>query len=244
MKGKINIVGLGPGKRECMTLDAINAVTESDVVVGYSSYLKFIEDLTENKEVISNGMRMEKERCELSLKYALSGKIVSLVSGGDAGIYGMAGIMFEILKEHNAELEVRVIPGVSSVNACASLLGSPLTHDFACISLSDLMTSWEVIKKRLVCAASADFVIALYNPKSFTRTEQINEAVNIIRGYREKSTPAGIVRNAYRNDEEIVITNLNDILSHDIDMSSTIIIGNSKSFIHNNRIITPRGYTL
>ncbi|MBF0328862.1 MAG: precorrin-3B C(17)-methyltransferase [Nitrospirae bacterium] len=241
--GAIFIVGTGPGGIDHITPYAQNAIRKADAIVGYDTYLELIPQLLRSKEIHSTGMTKETERCRKAVELALEGKKVAVISGGDPGIYAMAGLTLEILKEKNAaDLPVEVIPGISALNACASRLGAPLMHDFACISLSDRLTNWGLIEKRLEAASAADFVIVLYNPKSRGRVEHINIARDIIMKHRSKSTPVGIVKAAMRPDESVVITNLNDMLSHEIDMQTTVIIGNSKTLVWNNRIITPRGY--
>jgi adenosylcobyric acid synthase len=206
-----------------------------------------IHPILAGKEVLSTGMTREVERCEEALRLAASGKKVALISSGDAGIYGMAGLIFELLEKSDDQsfqaLDVAVIPGVSAVQAAAAALGAPLMHDFALISLSDLLTPWELIQRRLFAAATADFVVALYNPKSKGRTRQIEEARDILLTARPESTPVGIVRNACREGEEKVVTTLGDMLSHDVDMFSLVIIGNSATFVdQKGRMVTPRGY--
>lgn len=258
--GKLYIVGTGPGGAEHITPRAQEAIRESDVIVGYETYLELIEDLIKDKEVVSTGMTQEVDRCRKAVEIALSGKTVSIISGGDPGIYAMAGLVFEILsaearkggsaKEKTSELprlrtsalSVEVIPGISALNACAARLGAPLMHDFASISLSDRLTPWEVIERRLKAAAKADFVIALYNPKSKGRPEHIHKAQKIILKQRRPETPVGIVKGAMRENEEIIITDLKDMLDHDIDMQTTVIVGNSRTFVWDKRMITPRGY--
>lgn len=242
-KGEIRIVGTGPGGIDHITPYAQNAIRKADAIVGYDTYLELIPRLLRAKEIHSTGMTKETERCRKAVELALEGKKVAVISGGDPGIYAMAGLTLEILKEKNAtDLPVEIIPGISALNACASRLGAPLMHDFSCISLSDRLTDWGLIEKRLEAAAAADFVIVLYNPKSRGRVEHINIARNIIIKHRSPDTPVGIVKAAMRPDESIIITNLKDMLSHDIDMQTTVIIGNSKTLVWNNRIITPRGY--
>jgi cobalt-precorrin 5A hydrolase/precorrin-3B C17-methyltransferase len=250
--GKLYIVGTGPGGPGHITPRAQEAIRESDVIVGYGTYLDLIEDLIKDKEVVSTGMTQEVDRCRKAVELALSGKTVSVISGGDPGIYAMAGLVFEILsaKEKTYELSlfpasalsVEVIPGISALNACAARLGAPLMHDFASISLSDRLTPWEVIEKRLKAAAKADFVIALYNPKSKGRPEHIHKAQKIILKQRSPETPVGIVKGAMRENEEIIITDLRKMLDHHIDMQTTVIIGNSQTFVWNKKMITPRGY--
>ncbi|MBI4850048.1 MAG: cobalamin biosynthesis protein [Nitrospirae bacterium] len=269
------IVGTGPGNIEHITPSAQEAIRRSDVIVGYGTYLDLVPELIKGKEVVSTGMTKEVDRCRKAVELALQGKTVAVISGGDPGIYAMAGLVFEMIRAEEQKskraketppcsspcqgedrrgqtsallrfgtsaLSVEVIPGISALNACAARLGAPLMHDFASISLSDRLTPWEVIEKRLEAAAAADFVIALYNPKSKGRQEHINRAQEIILKHRSPDTPVGIVKGAMRENEEIVITDLKNMLSHDIDMQTTVIIGNSKTFVWNNRIITPRGY--
>ncbi len=243
--GKIYVVGTGPGSIEHITPYAREAIRQSEAVVGYGAYLDLITDLIKDKEVVSTGMTKEIDRCRNAVELALSGKTVAVVSGGDPGIYAMAGLVIEMLKDHNTSspITVEVIPGISAVNAAASRLGAPLMHDFAVISLSDRLTPWELIEKRLEAAAMADFVIVLYNPKSMGRPEHIDRARAICLRYRSSETPVGIVKAAMRENENVIITNLKDMLNHDIDMQTTVIIGNSTTFSWNNLMITPRGYT-
>jgi cobalt-precorrin 5A hydrolase/precorrin-3B C17-methyltransferase len=244
---KLYIVGTGPGGIEHITPFAQKAIKNSDVIVGYGTYLDLIQDLLKGKEVFSTGMTKEIDRCKKAIKLAISGKTVSVISGGDPGIYAMAGLVFELLKAEDKmcgsiNVEVEVIPGISALNACAARLGAPLMHDFAAISLSDRLTPWELIEKRLTAAASADFVTVLYNPKSMGRQEHINAARAIFLRHRSIETPVGIVKGAMRENERIIITNLRDMLNYDIDMQTTVVIGNSKTFQWNKFMITPRGY--
>ena len=206
--------------------------------------MDIIKPLIEEKAIIYSGMRQERDRCERAIELASSGKPVALVSGGDPGIYGMAGLVFEIASSIPPDRlpSFEVIPGIAALNACASRLGAPLMHDFASISLSDILTPWEVIEKRLVSASSADFVIILYNPKSKGRKDQIVRARDIIMEYRSGETPVGIVRQATKQDESCVIATLNTMLRHEIDMKSTVIVGNGKTFVWQGHMITPRGY--
>lgn len=253
---KLYIVGTGPGGIEHITPYAQDAIRKSDVIVGYGTYLDLIQELIKDKEVVSTGMTQEIDRCKKAVELALSGKTVSVISGGDPGIYAMAGLVFEILKDRNAlsvmsneikgsnasRIAVEVIPGISALNACAARLGAPLMHDFAVISLSDRLTPWELIEKRLAAAAMSDFVTVLYNPKSIGRPEHINKARAIFLKHRSTETPVGIVKGAMRGNERIIITNLRDMLNYDIDMQTTVIVGNSQTFTWNNYMITPRGY--
>jgi len=244
MSGRIFVVGIGPGKKELMSLKAIDAIKESSSIVGYITYINLIKDLTEGKNVVSSGMRKEIDRCKDVLELAKKGETVALISSGDAGVYGMAGLMLEVLNESKLDIKIEIIPGISSVFAGAAMLGAPLMHDFAVISLSDLMTDWDVIKFRIECAAEGDFVISLYNPKSKERQFNINEARDIILNFREDTTPVGIVKDCGRENEEIIITNLAEMLNYEIDMTTTIIVGNSNTYVENGKMITPRGYSL
>ncbi len=211
--------------------------------MGYRTYLDLIDKLTGDKEVLSSGMRQEVERCTRAVELARSGRRVAVVCSGDPGIYAMAGLVFEILKEScGLTPDIEIIPGVPALSACAALLGAPLMHDFAAVSLSDLLTPWEVIEKRIEAAASADFVIVIYNPKSRARQSQINRARDIVLRFRPPRTPAGIVRAASRGNEGIIITALKDLPVDEIDMQSTVVIGNSRTFTWNGRMVTPRGY--
>ncbi len=245
-KGRIFIVGTGPGSIGHITPYAMKALRESDVIAGYGTYLDLIRELIKDKEVVSTGMTRETERCRRAVELAATGRTVSVVSGGDPGIYAMAGLVLEIVKKQSedsrTDIHIEVVPGISALNACASRLGAPLMHDFASISLSDRLTPWELIEKRLDAAAAADFAIVLYNPKSRGRTRQINRAVEIISRHRLPETPVGIVKGAMRENEKIIITDLGNMLEHDIDMQTTVIIGNSNTFSWNSLMITPRGY--
>ncbi|AJE02431.1 cobyric acid synthase [Geobacter pickeringii] len=240
---KLYVVGIGPGDLDHMTFQANEALDAAQVVVGYKTYLELIQPLIAGKEIVSSGMMREVERCREALDIAASGKVVALVSSGDAGIYGMAGLALELAAEMAAPPEVVVVPGVSAVQAAASVLGAPLMHDFAVISLSDLLTPWDLIERRLVAAAAADFVVALYNPRSKGRVTQIEEARSILLAARPSETPVGIVRNALREGEERHVTTLGRMLETPIDMFSLVIVGNSATFVdREGRMVTPRGY--
>jgi precorrin-3B C17-methyltransferase len=241
-KGKLYVVGTGPGGLDHITPAARKAVAASSVIVGYRTYLDLIPDLLEGKDVISSEMMKEVDRTSQALDLASAGSVVSLVSGGDPGIYAMAGLAFEIAREKELDLAIEVVPGIAALNGCASRLGAPLMHDFAAISLSDLLTPWPLIEKRLHNAAEADFVIVLYNPKSKKRTEHIVTARDIIMQFRSPETPVGIVTAATRDNETVILTTLDKILEADIGMQSTVIIGNTSTFSWNGYMITPRGY--
>jgi cobalt-precorrin 5A hydrolase/precorrin-3B C17-methyltransferase len=236
------VVGTGPGGLEHMTPEALNTIRESDVVIGFKSYLRLIAPLLEGKEVVSSAMTEEVKRVKKAVELALSGKRVSLISGGDPGVYAMAGLVYEVVGSINAPVDVKVVPGISALNASGARLGAPLMHDFCAISLSDRLTPWDLIEERLEKAAAADFVIALYNPKSKGRKTHIDKAREIILRHRAPTTPVGIVQSAMREDEEVIVTDLQRMLEHEIDMRSTVIIGNSLSFRWHDRLVTPRGY--
>ena len=240
---RLIVVGIGPGGMEHMTFEARSAVDSAQVVVGYKTYLDLIKPLLKGKEVISSGMRQEVARCRDALERAAQGATVALVSSGDAGVYGMAGLALELAGETSDPPEIVIVPGVSAVQAAAAVLGAPLMHDFAVISLSDLLTPWSVIRQRLKAAASTDFVIALYNPKSTGRVSQLREAREVILNSRPGETPVGIVRNACRKGEEKVVTTLSELLDHPVDMLSLVIVGNSTTYLDGQgRMVTPRGY--
>jgi precorrin-3B C17-methyltransferase len=226
-----------------MTPAAGEALEAADVIVGYQTYLDLIPGYLEGKEVLSSQMMKEVDRCRKALELVQGGKTVALVCGGDPGIYAMAGLVFEIAKEHGFDCNIEIIPGIAAVNGCAARLGAPLMHDFAVISLSDLLTPMDLIEKRLEAAASADFVLAIYNPKSKRRTAQIVRAREILLKYRDPETPVGIVTAATRENETIVLTTLQDMLECAIGMQSTVMVGNSQTYIWNEKMVTPRGYS-
>lgn len=245
--GKITVIGIGPGSLEDMTPRARKTIESAEVVVGYKTYIKLVESIIGGKEIIDNGMMQEVERCQLAVKSAAEGKETVVISSGDSGIYGMAGLVLELflqLPENERPEWGGVVAGISAVQASAAILGAPLMHDFAVISLSDLMTPWELIKKRAEAAASADFVIALYNPKSHKRVNHIEEIREIVMKYRSPETPVGIVSSASRDAEEKVISNLENFTKEDIHMFSLVIIGNSNTYVKDGYMITPRGYKL
>ncbi|MBS2772397.1 precorrin-3B C(17)-methyltransferase [Anoxybacillus rupiensis] len=246
MQGKLLVIGFGPGSADHMTKRARQAIEESDIVIGYKTYIELVADLIGEKPIISTGMTEEVSRAQEAVKWAEKGKKVAVISSGDAGVYGMAGLVYEVLIEKGwtkeSGIEVEIIPGVSAIHSCAALLGAPIMHDACTISLSDHLTPWAVIEKRIEAAAMADFVIALYNPKSGRRTRQIVEAQRILLRYRSPQTPVGLVKSAYRPRQNVVMTDLEHMLEHDIGMLTTVIIGNSSTFVHDGLMITPRGY--
>jgi precorrin-3B C17-methyltransferase len=243
--GSLCVVGLGPGTSALLTGQAQAALQGADVIIGYDGYFQWIADLVHHKECIALPLTQEVARAQLAVERALAGQAVSVISSGDAGIYGMASLVLEVLERHqeNAALpDVVVIPGVSAVNACAALLGAPIAHDFAVLSLSDLLTPWAVIEKRLAAAAEADFVMVLLNPKSVRRQWQFARACALIGQHRAPETPVGLVRNAYRPDQAVVLTTVSGLADADVDMLTTVIVGNSQTRCFQSRLITPRGY--
>lgn len=235
--GKLYVIGIGPGGLEHMTLKAKQAIEESNMIVGYTKYIEFIKPLLEGKELVSTGMKGEVERCKKALELAAD-NTVAIISTGDAGIYGMAGLILE-LKENQ---DVEIIPGVTASSSAASVVGSPLMHDNCNISLSDLMTPYELIKKRVKLAAEADFIISLYNPRSNGRPHYLREAIDIISEFRNGATPIAVVKNALRDGQEIHLFTLENFNEEVVDMFSIVIIGNSQSYIKDGKFITPRGY--
>ncbi len=245
-KGKILLVGFGPGAEAHMSIRALQAIEESDVVIGYSTYIKLVKNLLGGKEVIRKGMTEEIDRCIEAYEQAQLGKTVALISSGDIGVYGMAGPTYEVLLKSgwkpDSDIEVEIVPGSTALSACASLVGAPLTHDFCSISLSDLLTPWPTIAKRIDAAGRSDFVVALYNPKSGRRTQQIVEAQRILLQYRKPDTPVAIVKSAYREAENIQMVHLDEMKDCKIGMLTTVLIGNSSTYMDQGLMITPRGY--
>lgn len=243
-KGKIIVAGIGPGSREDITPAVIEAVKAADVIVGYKYYFQFIESIAHPKTLcIDTGMKKERERAEEAFKYAEEGKSVCVISSGDSGIYGMAPLVYEMKKERKSEIEVEVLPGISAFQKAAALLGAPIGHDFCVISLSDLMTPWEKIEKRIKAAASADFITAVYNPKSNGRYWQLYRLVELFLEERSPDTPVGYIRQAGRDEQSIKVTTLGEFDPEEIDMFTLVMIGNTQSYIYDaSHIVTPRGY--
>lgn len=243
MKSKITVIGIGPGHEGDMTSRAIEALRNADIVVGYNYYIPFISHLLkEDAEVVKNGMKQEQKRIEKAVEIAEGGRDVCVISSGDSGIYGMAPLVYEMLKEKGVDAEVEVIPGISAFQKAASLLGAPIGHDFCVISLSDLMTPWAVIEKRIKAAIDADFVTAVYNPKSSGRYWELYRLKELFLQGRGAETPVGYVRQAGRDEETVKVTTLRDFDPEDVDMFTVVIIGNSQSYQWQGHIITPRGY--
>lgn len=241
---KLYVVGFGPGGYEHMTVKAVNVINSVDVVTGYTTYIEMLKAYFPEKNYLSTPMRKEVERCRLAVEKTMEGNDVAMVSSGDSGIYGMAGIVLQIVEEMHADIEVEVVPGVTAASAAAAVLGAPLMHDLTIISLSDLMTPLEQIMKRVECAAMGDFVVCLYNPKSKKRTDYIYQAADIMMKYQKPETPVGIVRNACRDGQMMTLTTLGTIREAEIDMFSIVIVGNSQTYIKDGKMITPRGYTV
>lgn len=238
---KLYCIGIGPGGEEQMTLRAVCALEKCDCVAGYGLYLDLIENLIAGKERIESGMTREVLRCTAAVEVAKQGKTVAVVSSGDAGVYGMAGLLLELC-EHEPDLEVEVIPGITAACSGGAVLGSPLTCDFACISLSDLLTPWEKIEQRLRGAAAGDFCIALYNPSSKKRTGHLHRACEILLEIISPETVCGLVRNIGREGESFTLTTLGALLDTPVDMLTTVFIGNSMTRVMDGRMVTPRGY--
>lgn len=237
---KLYVVGIGPGGKEHMTYRAVEVIKKSDVVVGYAPYIEYLGELTKGKELFSTGMKGEIERCKKAIEMVEAGKNTTIISTGDAGLYGMAGPVLELAKD----IEIEIVPGVTAAFSAAAELGSPIMHDYASISLSDLLTPWEIILKRIEKAAEGDFVIAIYNPRSKGRKDHLKQAIDLILKHRKGGTPVGIVKNSGRKAREITVTTLENIDYEAIDMLTIVIVGNSKTYIDGKRIITPRGYKI
>lgn len=243
-KGTIIVAGIGPGSPEDITPAVLDAIKRADVVVGYKYYFQFIESIIRpDAQCIDTGMKKERERAEEAFKYAQEGKTVCVISSGDAGIYGMVPLVYEMKKEQVSDIDIEVLPGISAFQKAAALLGAPIGHDFCIISLSDLMTPWDKIEKRIMAAASADFVTAIYNPKSKGRYWQLYRLVELFLQERSPDTPVGYIRQAGREEQEITVTTLAEFDPEEVDMFTIIIIGNSQSYIYDAKhIVTPRGY--
>ncbi|MFQ5920482.1 MAG: precorrin-3B C(17)-methyltransferase [Nitrososphaerales archaeon] len=247
-KGKLYVVGIGPGYERHMTPRAKQCIEESDTIIGYETYIALIEHLTKGKAVHSYPMTQEVERANQAIEFAESGRTVSLVSSGDPGIYGMAGLVYEVLAEKGWTQEngmyVEIVPGVSALNACSALIGSPLMTDFAVVSMSDLLVPWDIIVQRVEAAARGDYVIVIYNPQSKKRIHQLKDTKDMLLKYRKPETPVAIVKAAYRDSQKIVLTDLEHMLEYqdNLGMLSTIIVGNSSTFMHNGLMVNPRGY--
>lgn len=244
MKGKekkIFIVGMGPGSEEAMTPEAMEALDSSDVIIGYTLYMELLSERYNGKELMSTPMRHEEERCRICFEEARKGKTVSMVCSGDAGIYGMASLMYETGKKY-PDIRIEVIPGITAASSAAALLGAPINHDFCVLSLSDLLTPWEKIEKRLAAAAKADFAIVIYNPASKKRKDHLKRACDILLKYIEEGRPCGYVENAGRENTNITICTLGELRNAQVNMFTTVFIGNSTTEIIGGKLVTKRGY--
>lgn len=238
----IYVIGIGPGKEEYLTGQAMDALKNSDIIVGYTVYTDLVKAFLPNKEYMTTGMTKEIERCRLCFELAQSGKTVALVCSGDAGVYGMASPMYELLPEYN-EAEIVVVPGITAANSGAAALGAPLNHDYCVISLSDLMTPWEVIERRLRAAIAGDFAIAIYNPSSKKRTDYLKRACDIMAEAGALPDRAcGYVENIGRDGMTAKVCTFAELRETTVNMFTTVFIGNSESYIYDNRLITKRGY--
>lgn len=242
MKGKLYVVGFGPGSKNDMTFRAADVIESADIVTGFTTYIDILREFFPNKEYKATGMMREIDRCRSAIEDALSGKTVAVVSSGDSGIYGMAGIIYQLADEMDADIDIETVPGITAASSSASILGAPLMHDTALISLSDLMTPIDLIMKRIDCAGMSDMVVCLYNPKSKSRKEYLMQAADILMKYRSADTPTGIVRNAGRKEENVTVTKLGELGKADVDMFCTVVVGNSQTYVSKGRMITPRGY--
>lgn len=243
MRNKIYVVGMGPGKEEMMTGEALSVLERADVIIGYTVYLKLLSERFQEKELLSTPMRQETERCQLAFEEAKKGKKVALICSGDAGIYGMASLMYEIGKNYS-DIEIAVIPGITAASSGAAVLGAPLNHDFCVISLSDLLTPWEKIEKRLVAAARGDFAIAIYNPSSHKRKDYLQRACDILLRYLEEERACGYVENIGREGTKAVTCTLKELRDREVNMFTTVFVGNAGSEIVNDKLITKRGYQI
>ena len=243
MKKRIIVAGIGPGSAGDVTPAVLEAVRQADVIIGYKYYFQFIEPYVQaGTECVDTGMLKEKERARQAFEQAEQGKTVCVISSGDAGIYGMAPLIWEMKRERGSDVEIEVLPGISAFQKAASLLGAPIGHDLCIISLSDLMTPWETIERRIRAAAVADFITAVYNPKSNGRYWQLYRLQEIFLQHRDPTTPLGFVRQAGRDEQQVTVTTLGEFDPEQVDMFTVVLIGNSQSYIHEGKFITPRGY--
>lgn len=240
----IYIVGLGPGEPSQITPKALQAIETSSVIVGYSVYIDLIQHLIQGKEIVSTPMMKEVERCKMAVEEARVGKTVTMVSSGDAGVYGMASLVIEVCEELQVETDIEIVAGITAATSAAAVLGAPLTHDFAVISLSNLLTPWEKIKRRLDLASQAEFIIVLYNPSSKKRHDFLEKACDIILKNTTKDTMCGYVRNIGREGESAKIMTLEELKYEQVDMFTTVIIGNETTKVMQGKLVTPRGYRI
>lgn len=238
---KLTVIGLGPGAGRDLTGRARAALDAADVIVGYTAYIDLIRADYAHKELLSTGMRREEDRCRAAVEAAVSGKTVAVVCSGDSGVYGMAGLVYEVAQDY-PPVEIEVIPGITAACGGAAVLGAPLTHDFAVVSLSDLLTPWEKIEKRLLCAGEADFVLCLYNPASHSRPDHLKNACDILLRVKSPDTVCGYVRNIGRGGEEATLTTLGELRDTPVDMFTTVFVGSTQTQVIAGKMVTPRGY--
>lgn len=238
---KIYVIGIGPGSYEQMTIKAAEALKKCDVIVGYTVYVDLLREYFGEKEFLTTPMRQEVRRCEMAFEEAAKGRTTAMVCSGDAGIYGMAGLMYEIGEKY-PDIELEIIPGVTAAIGGAAVLGAPMIHDCCLISLSDLLTPWEKIEKRLLAAAQADFVICLYNPSSKKRADYLEKACDLMLRYKSEDTVCGVVKNIAREGEAMQILSLKELQKTAVDMFSTVFIGNCDTKVIDGKMVTPRGY--
>lgn len=241
---KITVVGMGPGEESMMTEQALSALDRADVIIGYTVYLELLGNRFRDKEFLSTPMKQEVERCRMCFEQAGKGKNTAIICSGDAGIYGMASLMLELASEYGMTDDIEIIPGITAASSGAAVLGAPLNHDFCVISLSDLLTPWEVIEKRLRAAADGDFAIAIYNPSSRKRHDYLQKACDILMESIPEDRACGYVRNIGREGTEHHVCTISELRDSKVDMFTTVFIGNSKSFISGDRLVTPRGYII
>ena len=239
--GKVYVVGIGPGAKDQMTVRAAKVLSECQVIVGYTVYIDLIKEEYPDKICLSTPMSQEVQRCRMALEEAGKEQNVAVVCSGDAGIYGMAGLVYELAADYSG-VEIEVVPGITAASGGAAILGAPLMHDFAVISLSDLMTPWEKIEKRLRMAAMADFVICIYNPSSRKRADYLKKACLCMMEYKKEDTVCGIVKNIGREGECMKILSLKELSETDVDMFTTVFVGNEETRIIGDKMVTPRGY--
>ena len=238
---KLYVIGIGPGEYEQMTLKAIHAMEKSDVIIGYTVYVDLVREHFPGKEFLTTPMKKEVDRCVMAFEEALSGKTVSMICSGDAGVYGMAGLMYEVGVNY-PQVELEIIPGVTAATGGAAVLGAPLIHDFCLISLSDLLTPWEKIEARLLAAAQADFVVCLYNPSSKKRHDYLQKACDLMMQYKKVDTVCGIVSYIGREGESCKVMTLKELRDTPVDMFTTVWVGNSQTKEVHGKMVTPRGY--
>ncbi len=243
MKHKIYVVGIGPGVEEMMTVQAIQVLEACDTIIGYTVYLELLGERFSDKEFLSTPMRKETERCRMCFEEAIKGKTVAMICSGDAGVYGMASLMYELVNDY-PDCELTIIPGITAANSGAACLGAPLNHDYCVISLSDLLTPWELIERRLTAAAKGDFCIALYNPSSHKRADYLKRACDILLEYLEESRSCGYIENIGREGTKTVTCTLKELREEQVNMFTTVFIGNSQTLLQNGKLVTKRGYQL